>query len=85
MYISSIIYTNWHSEISGKNLLLVLTVLLLGFGDAQFVAPDIHRGIGVIAGYGSQVAIPYKNISQENLGVSCTYKMKYYECYLTYL
>ena len=68
-----------------ENLFLLLPelLLLLGFGDGCLAVPDIHRGTHVIMGDAPQAATPYKNIRQENLVVSCTYIMKYYECYPT--
>ena len=65
-----------------KNLLLSL-LLLLGIGDGCLAAPDIHRGTHTMAGDDPHAAMPYKNKRQENLVVSCTYVMKYSECYLT--
>ena len=52
-------------------------------GDGYLAVPNIHRGTHVFICDGSQAAMPYKNIRQENLAVSCTYIMKYYERYQT--
>ena len=64
-------------------LLLLPLLLLLGIGDECHAAPNIHRDTHVMVDDGPQAAVPYKNKRQENLAVSCTYIMKYYECYPT--
>ena len=58
---------------------LFLFYIHLGIGDAHLAAPDIHRGTCVMEGNGPWVAMPYKNIRQENLAVSCTLGKKIWE------
>ena len=55
-----------------ENLLLVLHIFL-GIDDAHPEAPNIHRGIGVIAAYGLQVAIPLKNKARKYGSIMYTY------------
>ena len=98
IYAILIVPTKWLSIICWRNLRIISylddgkssfssssTSFSFDISDGCPAALSIHRGIHVMVLEYPQDAMSYKNKRQENLEVSCTCIIKYYECYPTNL